>query len=264
MICNQFVFIALGELLLYLASSVSCKCWRNCRSGNATWCYSKYGKPDGQWGGLCKWGKCQSPIVLSKCRSTEFYFGPLLFYNYDTPLGYLLVSNNGHGVSIDIPEILKISISGGPLASEYALVNIHWHWDRTEHIIAGQSLILEMHLVHRNMKYCNMAQAMKFSDGIAVLAVLHRHSAKSSFYLKKFLPKNFNSYFTYEGSLTTPPCAESVTWIVFTNFLEASRKDIEKFKNARLADGSVLERNFRSVQPINNRPIWFNKPCLRY
>lgn len=113
---------------------------------------------DGQWGGLCKWGKCQSPIVLSKCRSTEFYFGPLLFYNYDTPLGYLLVSNNGHGgvyfpfrfllrkiqflyfpkVSIDIPEILKISISGGPLASEYALVNIHWHWDRTEHIIAGQ------------------------------------------------------------------------------------------------------------------------------
>lgn len=108
-----------------------------------------------------------------------------------------------------------------------------------------------MHLVHRNMKYCNMAQAMKFSDGIAVLAVLHRHSAKSSFYLKKvlealveasypgteisiitstclyqFLPKNFNSYFTYEGSLTTPPCAESVTWIVFTNFLEASRKDV--------------------------------------
>lgn len=37
-----------------------------------------------------------------------------------------------------------------------------------------------------------------------------------------FLPINSNSYYTYHGSLTTPPYSEAVTWIVFTQTMPIS------------------------------------------
>jgi len=42
-----------------------------------------------------------------------------------------------------------------------------------------------------------------------------------------------NGYWTYLGSLTTPPCNESVTWILFKKYIEVSHHQLNIFRNLR-------------------------------
>ena len=60
-----------------------------------------------------------------------------------------------------------------------------------------------------------------------------------------FLPSD-ESYFGYDGSLTTPPCSEGAKWHVLTHAIEASAHQIESF--ASLHPGS-----YRPVRPWNSR-----------
>ena len=61
------------------------------------------------------------------------------------------------------------------------------------------------------------------------------------------LPAN-KSYFTYAGSLTTPPCSEVVTWMVMENKAQATAAEIEAFTK-------LLHENHRRVDPLNGRII---------
>lgn len=52
-------------------------------------------------------------------------------------------------------------------------------------------------------------------------------SISYNFEEKHSLLSNINeSYFTYHGSLTTPPCCESVTFILFENFKPISSNQV--------------------------------------
>lgn len=42
----------------------------------------------------------------------------------------------------------------------------------------------------------------------------------------KLMPHNTRDYWTYPGSLTTPPCCESVQWIVFREPVEISAEQV--------------------------------------
>lgn len=42
-----------------------------------------------------------------------------------------------------------------------------------------------------------------------------------------------NGYWTYAGSLTTPPFNESVTWILFKKYIEVSHQQLNNFRNLR-------------------------------
>lgn len=37
---------------------------------------------------------------------------------------------------------------------------------------------------------------------------------------------NREDFYTYQGSLTTPPCAEAVSWIIFSDILPISYREV--------------------------------------
>lgn len=65
-----------------------------------------------------------------------------------------------------------------------------------------------------------------------------------------FLPEN-QSFYHYQGSLTTPPCSEGVNWYVFQTPIQMSTSQIEQFHQ-------LYDHNARPVQPLNNRQIQQN------
>jgi carbonic anhydrase len=63
----------------------------------------------------------------------------------------------------------------------------------------------------------------------------------------EFVP-NFKNYYTYGGSLTTPPCTEGVTWVVLKNPVAIEGVDVDALK-------SLEGKNNRPVQPLNGRIV---------
>lgn len=78
-----------------------------------------------------------------------------------------------------------------------------------------------------------------------------------------FLFSDIAKFWTYQGSLTTPPCTESVTWLVFKKPIVVSHAQLRAFQNLHLCKkeescfnhNTNLVNNYRPLQPINNRKI---------
>lgn len=66
--------------------------------------------------------------------------------------------------------------------------------------------------------------------------------------VEKLLPEK-RAFQTYAGSLTTPPCDERVRWIVLSEPVEASPKQIEALQNA------MHGGNARPTQPLHDRVV---------
>ena len=62
-------------------------------------------------------------------------------------------------------------------------------------------------------------------------------------------------YLSYKGSLTTPPCTESVTWLVSVNPLKISSYELAQFRKIKDHEGHPLKSNFRPLQRINYRRV---------
>ena len=128
------------------------------------------------------------------------------------------------------------------------------HWgDKSgvgsEHTVDGAPYDAELHIVHFNTKYGSPGEAFDKEDGLAVLGIFinvgkehpefekmckrlgdiehpfHVAQLEEEVDPTNFLPSN-KSYFTYPGSLTTPPLHESVTWVVFKEHIEMSQKQV--------------------------------------
>jgi carbonic anhydrase len=146
--------------------------------------------------------------------------------------------------------------------------------------VDGQSYAAELHLLHWNSsKYANCGEAAGHPDGHAMLGILLKVGAKNPELQKvvdlipsishrgeqamvkeaidpiKMFPKTF-SYWTYPGSLTTPPCAESVTWILFKEPVEVSEDQLAAFRSLRYyKQGEECPSDeFNGLQIINYRP----------
>ncbi|XP_026470902.1 putative carbonic anhydrase 3 [Ctenocephalides felis] len=244
-------------------------------------------------------GKMQSPIAIYTRRSIPLRMPALEMVGYRNPLpGPLKITNNGHSVSLSIPTLEKPQLEfgrlpyifGARLEHEYEFEGLHFHWGErnsrgSEHVLNDIRYPLEMHIIHRNIKYSNVAEALNHADGLTVLAFFYQLKEKESkelshivrnfelieqsdtntalnytFSLASLLPEDLDRFYTYKGSLTTPPCSEAVTWIVFPDTLSISVFQMQKFR--QLSNGledSLLVDNFRHLQPLNNRRVFVRK-----
>lgn len=246
----------------------------------AGWSYEGDDGPK-NWPQTCK-GKQQSPINIDDSEvKINKNLRDIKFVNYDKALNNPTLVNNGHSVKLDIEDDSNVpNIQAGGLKSEYMFQQLHFHWGSedskgSEHTLNNKVYPMEMHLVHYNSDY-EKDEVYKHEDGLAVLAVFievdeNDNNAFSAFsenlefvygngsykslsggvILQALLPTN-TSYYRYQGSLTTPPCSESVIWTVFSNPVTIGIEQIKKFRNENLTD---LVNNFRPIQDLNDRPV---------
>ncbi|XP_043846074.1 carbonic anhydrase 7 isoform X4 [Dromiciops gliroides] len=197
-------------------------------------------------------GDRQSPIDIVSSRAVYDPTLKPLVLAYESCMS-LSISNNGHSVMVEFDDVDdRTVVQGGPLDGPYRLKQFHFHWGKkhclgSEHTVDGKSFSSELHLVHWNgKKYKTFAEAAAAPDGLAVVGIFletgDEHASMNrltdalymvrfkgtkaqfnSFNPKCLLPMNLH-YWTYPGSLTTPPLSESVTWIVLKEPITISEK----------------------------------------
>jgi len=238
-------------------------------------------------------GTHQSPVDINKAAvQPDFSLQPIKGDYSGVEVGEL--SNTGSSWKAQVTGG-KSSLTGGPLKSNFVLEQFHAHWGShdnvgSEHTVNGKMHAAELHLVHWDAdKYKTFGEAADKPGGLAVLGIFLKVGPKPHAEMEKltrlmphipfkgqnininesincanFLPGNL-SFFTYDGSLTTPPCNESVNWIVFDEPIEVSAQQMTAFRNLRSYQragecpcdelrGKIVD-NYRPPMPLNDRNI---------
>lgn len=193
-------------------------------------------------------GGRQSPVDI-----TGYVDGGAARLSFEYEGGAAYLENTGEFVKVRYED-------GGGIRIEddsYQLVEIHTH-NPSEHTVDGRRFALEAHLVHKR------------ESEIAVVGILYRLGEPnaaieavieaapglgeadvraSGLSASEFLPTS-GGYYTYTGSLTTPPYTEGVAWHVLSEVLEVSAEQVERL--AGLTGGGT---NSREVQVLNGREI---------
>lgn len=203
-------------------------------------------------------GKFQSPInIVEEDVIVDADLKPLdIHYALSTKIND--VKNNGHSIQYDFKKGDYVNYKG----DKYELKQIHFH-ESSEHTINGIRYPMVIHMVHVNEKgeylvFAVMAKEGKTSLPFAFLEdylPLKKGEIKiidKSFDLNQNLPNN-KGYYSYTGSLTTPPCTQGVNWIVFKEPITVSLKQVNILKELMPID------NFRNEQPLNGRRVRMTK-----
>ena len=222
-------------------------------AGSASWSYEGIDGP-GNWGRLtpayamCKDGVRQSPIDLRDTFAVDLE--PIRFVYQ--PAAFRVSATRRH---------LQLTVHGGGLmllGKEYRLENIRFHTP-AEFALAGKSMDLEVQLLHRADDGKLAVVSILFEQGEenpVIQAALNNLPLEKggevapsgqTIDLNRLLPDD-RGYFTFMGSLTTPPCTEDVLWLV-----------LKKPRSASADQLAILQRlyspNARPVQPAHGRII---------
>ena len=65
-----------------------------------------------------------------------------------------------------------------------------------------------------------------------------------------------NRYYRYDGSLTTPPCYESVIWSILDEPLYLSLEQLRAFQSLYDQHGKLLMKTYRLPQPLGTRKLF--------
>ena len=161
------------------------------------------------------------------------------------------IVNNGHTIQVNFTDAGMLNGPGG----DFKLIQFHFHHP-SEHLIGGKSFPMEAHFVHANP-----------AGALAVVGVLMATGKPNAVFSKivstmpdkegppvrvdaaidpnGLLPKK-RSYYRYSGSLTTPPCSETVDWLLLTDPIEVAEADVARF-------AKLYPLNARPAQKSNRR-----------
>ncbi|HZV54081.1 MAG TPA: surface-adhesin E family protein [Rhodocyclaceae bacterium] len=221
------------------------------------WSYEGEGAP-GNWAklrpdyGTCATGRRQSPIDIREGIRVDLE--PIRF---DYRLTQFRIVDNGHTIEVAVGDGSTITVMG----RTYRLTQFHFHRPSEERI-NGKSFDMVIHFVHRD------------DEGrLAVVAVLLERGAENPLIqtlwnnmplevnqdvtpavaidLNSLLPEN-RAYYTYMGSLTTPPCTEDVLWMVFKQPMPVSAEQVNIFSR-------LYRNNARPIQASNSRLVKENR-----
>ncbi|MCP2025980.1 carbonic anhydrase [Flavobacterium sp. HSC-32F16] len=198
-------------------------------------------------------GKTQSPVDIVETENDKTLKPIDFHYNQKTKIHDVI--NNGHTIQFDFDSGDFIIING----ERYELKQFHFH-ESAEHTIKGVRYPLEIHMVHKSKtgKFAVVSimaqedrksnETFEFLDKYLPSKVNDTVKVNNDFNINKVLPEN-KTYYTYEGSLTTPPCTEGVQWFIFKNQIDVSIQMIQDLKKL------MPVNNFRTVQELNGRKI---------
>ncbi|WDI87342.1 carbonic anhydrase family protein [Xanthomonas campestris pv. campestris] len=198
---------------------------------------------------LCGNGQQNSPIDLKD--AIDATLGKLKLDYGAVPL---VVRNTGHSIQLDLHAGGTMRVGG----KQYDALQPHFHHP-SEHLLKGRRFPMEAHIVHQGPDGTLGVLAIFFETGKAnpafqrVLDAMPsdknqtRQVADALVRASDFLPPaNQRSFYRYEGSLTTPPCSETVDWVVLSQPVQVSREQINAFER-------VYPFNARPLQPLDRR-----------
>ena len=207
-----------------------------------------------KWGKLspefaaCSKGISQAPLNIVTAKAVKDTKSQALKPNY-TP-GAAEVINTGTGIQVNLKGDLKIG------SADYKLLQFHFH-AHGEEAINGVHYPLNAHLVHANSAGNLKVIGVNLKVGAPnayLQSFWNKLPAKKDGTVKVDLPSlagllpSSLAYFTYTGSLTTPPCTEGVQFFILKEPVTISAKQLDTFVK-------LYPNNARPVQPLNGRVI---------
>jgi carbonic anhydrase len=220
----------------------------------AHWGYAGEGGPE-QWGQLkpefstCANGSRQSPIDIRSGVKVDLE--PIQFDYRPSAFG---VIDNGHTNQVNVGGGNAIEVQG----RRYDLVQFHFHRPSEERI-NGRQFDMVAHLVHKDPEGRLAVVAVLLDRGGPAQPLIQtvwnnlpleknsEVSVRGDIDVSQLLPAD-RRYFTYMGSLTTPPCSEGVLWMVLQQPVLLAQNQIGVFSR-------LYPMNARPVQQASGRLI---------
>lgn len=246
---RRLLFATLLLLIIFVALLL------NTLAADIHWSYSGDAGPE-NWGelspeyALCADGSAQSPIDIRDASALNLVD---IAFHYGESANNIF--NNGHTIQVNIDAGSAIVYNG----ITYELLQFHFH-SPSEHTIDGVSAPLEIHFVHQDpnsgaLAVVGILLSEGEDDNEAYAAVFDHlpaqvgapEAAGEPIALAALLPEA-RAYYTYQGSLTTPPCSEIVRWLLLDTPVELSAGQIAAFT-------AIYDANARPVQPLGRRDL---------